>query len=185
MARAQPEKKGDGPLHNGLLCPHDALSRPGRRASRRKATSKLCRALVTPPHEIPHNARLLVRGYVEGMAAQEENMFRRTDCHFSIDRKRDMNWDDGSYPEYKQEHTALLNAANGRVYLDCERPRVSLAGIDGCEALVRSEGMPRTAQHPVIPIRADEPQVLLGRALNKLVMDPLETLGIDWPWLAK
>ena len=51
--------------------------------------------------------------------------------------------------------------------------------------IVRSEGMPRTAQHPVIPIRADEPQVLLGRALNKLVMDPLETLGIDWPWLAK
>ena len=51
--------------------------------------------------------------------------------------------------------------------------------------IVRGEGVPRTAQHPVIPIRADEPQVLLGRALNKLVMDPLETLGIDWPWLAK
>ena len=51
--------------------------------------------------------------------------------------------------------------------------------------IVRGEGMPSRAQHPVIPIRADEPQVLLGRALNKLVMDPLETLGIDWPWLAK
>jgi uncharacterized protein with NAD-binding domain and iron-sulfur cluster len=51
--------------------------------------------------------------------------------------------------------------------------------------IVRGEGVPRTAQHHVIPIRADEPQVLLGRALNKLVMDPLETLGIDWPWLAK
>ncbi|WP_028951871.1 FAD-dependent oxidoreductase [Synechococcus sp. CC9616] len=50
--------------------------------------------------------------------------------------------------------------------------------------IVRGEGMPSRAQHPVIPIRADEPQVLLGRALNKLVMDPLETLGIDWPWLA-
>ena len=38
-------------------------------------------------------------------------------------------------------------------------------------------------QHPVIPIRADEPQVVLGRALNKLVMDPLESIGFRWPWL--
>jgi uncharacterized protein with NAD-binding domain and iron-sulfur cluster len=50
--------------------------------------------------------------------------------------------------------------------------------------IVRGEGVPRTKQHPVIPIRSDEPQVLLGRALNKLVMDPLETLGLNWPWLA-
>ena len=51
--------------------------------------------------------------------------------------------------------------------------------------IVRGDGVPRTKQHPVIPIRSDEPQVLLGRALNKLVMEPLETLGIDWPWLAR
>ena len=50
--------------------------------------------------------------------------------------------------------------------------------------IVRGDGVPRSRQHPVIPIRTDEPQVLLGRALNKLVMDPLETLGINWPWLA-
>ena len=30
--------------------------------------------------------------------------------------------------------------------------------------------------------RPEEPQVLLGRALNKLVMDPLG-FGIRWPWL--
>ena len=39
-------------------------------------------------------------------------------------------------------------------------------------------------QHPVIPIRADEPQVVLGRALNRLVMDPLESIGFRLPWLA-
>ena len=39
-------------------------------------------------------------------------------------------------------------------------------------------------QHPVIPIRADEPQVVLGRALNRLVMDPLESVGFRLPWLA-
>ena len=33
--------------------------------------------------------------------------------------------------------------------------------------------------------RADEPQLVLGRALNKLVMDPLEAVGIiRLPWLA-
>ena len=40
-------------------------------------------------------------------------------------------------------------------------------------------------QHSVLPIRADEPQVVLGRAINKLVMDPLESFGIHWPWLAR
>jgi len=39
-------------------------------------------------------------------------------------------------------------------------------------------------EHPVRPIRPEEPQVLLGRALNKLVMDPLEAFGVRWPWLA-
>ena len=38
-------------------------------------------------------------------------------------------------------------------------------------------------QHRVIPIRADEPQVLLGRALNRLVMDPPDAIGVRWPWL--
>jgi hypothetical protein len=38
-------------------------------------------------------------------------------------------------------------------------------------------------QHSVLPIRADEPQVVLGRALNKLVMNPLESLGMLLPWL--
>ena len=68
--------------------------------------------------------------------------------------------------------------------------RAYVCGLEAGNSLLRrgivhGEGMPSRAQHPVIPIRADEPQVLLGRALNKLVMDPLETLGIDWPWLAK
>ena len=50
--------------------------------------------------------------------------------------------------------------------------------------IVRGFGLPGNRLHPVIPIRSDEPQVLLGRALNKLVMDPLEACGIRWPWLA-
>jgi hypothetical protein len=63
-------------------------------------------------------------GYVEGMVAQEENMFRRTDCHFSLDRaEMDMHTE-----EYLPEHTNLLSAANGRVYLDVQQPRVCIRG---------------------------------------------------------
>ena len=49
---------------------------------------------------------------------------------------------------------------------------------------VRGSAAATARPHPVRPIRADEPQVVLGRALNKLVMDPLETVGLRWPWLA-
>lgn len=56
--------------------------------------------------------------YVEGAVAQEENMFRRTDCHFRID--------DGE--RYTPEMTRLLSAADGVVYLDAQHPRVCIRG---------------------------------------------------------
>ncbi len=62
-------------------------------------------------------------GYTHGMVAQEENMFRRTDCHFSI-RLEDIAEDE----EYKVEVTNKLNAKDGRVYLDVEQPRVCIRG---------------------------------------------------------
>ena len=70
-------------------------------------------------------------GYVEGMHAQEENMFRRTDCHFSItaetgyDRQRD---------RYVPDKTSLLQAEDGRVYLDMDRPRVCMRGPERRES---------------------------------------------------
>ena len=66
--------------------------------------------------------------------------------------------------------------------------RAYVCGLEAGNSLLRrgivsgGDG-PGTKQHPVIPIRADEPQVVLGRALNKLVMDPLESIGFRWPWL--
>ena len=50
--------------------------------------------------------------------------------------------------------------------------------------IVKGRNAASDQQHSVLPIRADEPQVVLGRALNKLVMDPIESLGIQWPWLS-
>ena len=39
------------------------------------------------------------------------------------------------------------------------------------------------AGHPVIPIRADEAQVVLGRALNKQFMDAVSPFGLASPWI--
>jgi hypothetical protein len=65
--------------------------------------------------------------YVEGAVAQEENLFRRTDCHFQItDEEYDPTID-----QYRPESTRLLLAQDGRVYLDSQRPRVCIRGPEG------------------------------------------------------
>jgi hypothetical protein len=62
--------------------------------------------------------------YVEGAVAQEENMFRRTDCHFQVgDEDYDLATDC-----YRPEKIRLLLAQDGRVYLDSRRPRVCIRG---------------------------------------------------------
>ena len=63
--------------------------------------------------------------------------------------------------------------------------RAYVCGLEAANALLR-RGVVRgtgSGEHRVIPIRPDQPQVVLGRALNKLVMDPLEAVGVGWPWL--
>ena len=63
-------------------------------------------------------------GYVEGCPAQEENMFRRTDCHFSI-TEEEMEPGEGRYRPHK---TGLLNGKHGRVYLDTGTARACIRG---------------------------------------------------------
>jgi hypothetical protein len=72
------------------------------------------------------NAHVPGGGYTDGMVAQEENMFRRTDCHFSLDRKK-LERKNGKW-NYKTDMTNLLNAVDGKVYLDKEFPRVCIRG---------------------------------------------------------
>ena len=57
------------------------------------------------------------------MPAQEENMFRRTDCHYSITAEAGY---DRQHDCYVPDKTSLLEAKGGRVYLDMERPRVCI-----------------------------------------------------------
>jgi len=61
--------------------------------------------------------------YVEGAPAQEENIFRRTDCHFSIDS----NEYDSVQDCYQYAMTRLILAEHGEVYFDTT-PRTCIRG---------------------------------------------------------
>ena len=67
--------------------------------------------------------------------------------------------------------------------------RAYVCGLEAANSLLRrgvvlGADADAPAQHRVIPIRPDEPQVLLGRSLNAQVMNTVESLGLRWPWLA-
>ena len=71
------------------------------------------------------NAHVPGGGYVEGLVAQEENLFRRTDCHYAIS---EAHLAPGSGDRYSAAQTALLSGRDGRVYLDVSTPRVCIRG---------------------------------------------------------
>lgn len=72
------------------------------------------------------NAYVPGGAYVEGAAAQEENMYRRTDCHFHIGNEEY----DADLDRYRPAVTRLLLAKEGRVYLDVASPRVCIRGSE-------------------------------------------------------
>jgi uncharacterized protein with NAD-binding domain and iron-sulfur cluster len=58
-----------------------------------------------------------------------------------------------------------------------------VCGLEAANSLIRRNVVNGADHpHPVLPVRADEPQVVLGRTLTKLVMDPIEALGVKLPW---
>jgi hypothetical protein len=68
-------------------------------------------------------------GYEHGRAAQEENMFRRTDCHFFIDRQKLVS-DNNTPPTYRYNQTMekLIDAKyNNKTYLG-DYPRICIKG---------------------------------------------------------
>lgn len=63
--------------------------------------------------------------------------------------------------------------------------RAFVSGLEAANALARKGalGPQCREQHPVKPIREDEPQVVLGRALNSRIMEVLSPLGLASPWV--
>lgn len=69
--------------------------------------------------------------------------------------------------------------------------RAYVSGLEAANSLVRRGELTRArgveltglGPHPVLPVRADEMQVVLGRAANKAVMDALRPLGLASPWV--
>jgi len=75
------------------------------------------------------NSRKPGGGYEHGMAAQEENMFRRTDCHFFIDRNKLVS-DNNIPPTYRYNQTMekLIDARDSnKTYLG-DYPRICIKG---------------------------------------------------------
>lgn len=70
-------------------------------------------------------------GYVAGTAAQEENMFRRTDCHFShpklLKESKEIPLESSILlrTEYNTEEIALISSFSGECYLDL-KPRICI-----------------------------------------------------------
>lgn len=101
--------------------------------------------------------------YVEGAAAQEENMFRRTDCHFRVTEDHF----DPVTDIYHPEMTRLLSASDGSVLLDSDQPRVC---IRGPEDISRSDfGYPWLSDDEVFPffeLRASAQDLRDGRPFD-------------------
>ena len=67
-------------------------------------------------------------GYATGPAAQEENMFRRTNCHFYINRDEMLVPNkDNSFYFYNKKYQHLIGAEDGEnTYIDVKNPRICI-----------------------------------------------------------
>jgi hypothetical protein len=76
------------------------------------------------------NAYVPGGGYLQGAAAQEENMFRRTDCYFSLNDRQVAPRSSYYLPAFSK----ILNAEEHEVFLDLEHPRVCFRGPENRDA---------------------------------------------------
>jgi len=83
------------------------------------------------------NATVFGGGYVEGMAAQEENMFRRTNCHFcdhdlENPKIKCVKRNSEGHAIYNSNYTDIIDgrSSDGMAYLDKERPRICIKGSE-------------------------------------------------------
>jgi hypothetical protein len=121
--------------------------------------------------------------YVEGAPAQEENMFRRTDCHFSLDRSQMHSVTE----RYRPRITRLLEARDGRVMLDMASPRTCLRGPEdrtrsdlGYRWLGAEEIFPFLELRAAAVRRADTQRFAAGEMRRRIAaqLDTLRSAGV-------
>lgn len=109
------------------------------------------------------NAYVPGGGYIEGMVAQEENMYRRTDCHFHIGPKDY----DQTNDLYRPEMTHLISGSSGKVYLDTAQPRICLRGPENRERDdLGYEWLPSDLVFPFFELRAAAQDLRRGDPFN-------------------
>ena len=109
------------------------------------------------------NAYVPGGAYVEGAIAQEENMFRRTDCHFRIGADQY----DVPSDRYCPKMTRLLSAHDGVVYLDTDLPRICIRGPeDRASASLGYRWLSDEQVFPFFELRAAAPDLRDGSAFE-------------------
>ena len=125
------------------------------------------------------NAYVPGGAYVEGAVAQEENMYRRTDCHYYIGPEE---FDEES-DAYRPAMTRLLCAQEGRVYLDTTNPRICIRGAeDRTRADLGYPWLPADEVFPFYELRASAQDLRNGSAFcvddaRRRVAAQLDTLS--------
>lgn len=120
--------------------------------------------------------------YVEGAVAQEENMFRRTDCHCYVRPPEYDNEND----QYSEEMTALLEAQDGLVYLDTEQPRICVRGPeDGSRPDLGYQWLDAAKIFPFYELRSAALDLRDGLAFDRLVATKRIAAQLDTLRLSK
>jgi hypothetical protein len=110
------------------------------------------------------NAHTPGGAYVEGAIAQEENMFRRTDCHFQLAESEF----DAELDSYLPSMTRLLSGQDGYVYLDTRSPRVCIRGPeDRSRNDLGYEWLPEHDIFPFYELRASAQDLRGGFVFNR------------------
>ncbi len=102
--------------------------------------------------------------YTVGARAQEENMFRRTNCHFFVGPEEY----DATRDRYHSHMTSLLSAENDKVYLDSENPRVCIRGPeDRSRSDLGYHWLPDEEVFPFFELRAAAQDLRGGSTFSK------------------